>query len=103
MCIAHEEIFDPVLVVIHDEAVRIVDDTDYLLQAQVFSSDLERAHRVARQVEAHCSDQPYSRHHEAPFGGSSSPALDASTPRMAWRLTWSRAPSAFDVPWVHDV
>lgn len=56
MRIAREEIFGPVLVVIgyHDEqeAISIANDTPYGLQAYVFSTDDERARRVAGQIEA---------------------------------------------------
>ncbi|TWD17682.1 aldehyde dehydrogenase (NAD+) [Streptomyces sp. T12] len=74
MRIAREEIFGPVLVVIpfddDDEAVRIANDTDYGLQAQVFSSDLERAQRVAHRVEAGTVlINRIFADHEAPFGG----------------------------------
>ncbi|MFE7156966.1 aldehyde dehydrogenase family protein [Streptomyces sp. NPDC057636] len=74
MRIAREEIFGPVIVVIpfkdDAEAVSIANDTPYGLQAQVFSSNDDRAHRVARQIDAGTvlinriiGDQ------EAPFGG----------------------------------
>jgi aldehyde dehydrogenase (NAD+) len=74
MRIAREEIFGPVLVVIpfddDDEAVRIANDTEYGLQAQVFSSDLERAQSVARRVEAGTVlINRIFADHEAPFGG----------------------------------
>ncbi|HUD26222.1 MAG TPA: aldehyde dehydrogenase [Burkholderiaceae bacterium] len=56
MKIAREEIFGPVLSVIRfqteQEAVAIANDTSYGLQAGVWSSDLGRAHRVARQLRA---------------------------------------------------
>jgi aldehyde dehydrogenase (NAD+) len=56
MKIAREEIFGPVLCLLtyedEDEAVRIANDSAYGLQAYVFSSDLERAHRVAARLEA---------------------------------------------------
>ncbi|MFG2925680.1 aldehyde dehydrogenase family protein [Streptomyces sp. NPDC048305] len=74
MRIAREEIFGPVLVVIpfddEEEAVSIANDTPYGLQAQVFSGDTARAHRVARQIEAGTVlvNRIFSDH-EAPFGG----------------------------------
>ncbi|MDH3038924.1 aldehyde dehydrogenase family protein [Streptomyces sp. TRM75561] len=74
MRIAREEIFGPVLVVIpykdDDEAVAIANDTPYGLQAQVFSTDSERAHRVAQQVEAGTVviNQIFASR-EVPFGG----------------------------------
>jgi gamma-glutamyl-gamma-aminobutyraldehyde dehydrogenase len=56
MQIAREEIFGPVLSVIRfdseDEALAIANDSSYGLQAGVWSSDLNRAHRVARRLRA---------------------------------------------------
>lgn len=56
MEIAREEIFGPVLSILtyenEDDAVRIANDSIYGLQAYVFSSQPERAARVASQLEA---------------------------------------------------
>jgi aldehyde dehydrogenase (NAD+) len=56
MDIAREEIFGPVLSVLgyegEDEAVAIANDSPYGLQAYVFSSDAQRAGRVAARLEA---------------------------------------------------
>jgi gamma-glutamyl-gamma-aminobutyraldehyde dehydrogenase len=56
MVIAREEIFGPVLGVIRfrdeAEAVRIANDSSYGLQASVWSSNINRAHRIARQLRA---------------------------------------------------
>ncbi|HUN91113.1 MAG TPA: aldehyde dehydrogenase [Burkholderiaceae bacterium] len=56
MTIAREEIFGPVLSVIRfrteDEAVAIANATPYGLQAGVWSSNLGRAHRMARRLRA---------------------------------------------------
>jgi aldehyde dehydrogenase (NAD+) len=56
MTIAREEIFGPVLSILtyrdEDHAVEIANDTDYGLQAYVFSSDPQRARRVASRLEA---------------------------------------------------
>jgi gamma-glutamyl-gamma-aminobutyraldehyde dehydrogenase len=72
MQIAREEIFGPVLSVIRFEneqqAVAIANDTSYGLQAGVWSSDLNRAHRVARQLRAgtvHVNQYDIT----VPFGG----------------------------------
>ncbi|MBB4252021.1 aldehyde dehydrogenase family protein [Rhizobium sp. BK008] len=74
MRIAREEIFGPVLSLIsyHDEAdaISIANDTEYGLQAHVFSSDIERAKRIANQIEAgrvFINDAPHDP--LAPFGG----------------------------------
>jgi len=56
MRIAREEIFGPVLSVIRfqteEEAVALANDTTYGLQAGLWTSDLSRAHRVARRLRA---------------------------------------------------
>jgi len=56
MRIAQEEIFGPVLAVIpfagEDEAVAIANDTIYGLGSGVFTTDLAKAHRVLRRLEA---------------------------------------------------
>jgi aldehyde dehydrogenase (NAD+) len=74
MRIAREEIFGPVLCVIpyRDEAhaVEIANDTDYGLQAYVFSSDVARAKRVANQIDAGRVVINGAPHEPlAPFGG----------------------------------
>ncbi len=56
MKIAREEIFGPVMSVIRfnseEEAVLLANDSSYGLQASVWSSNINRAHRVARQLRA---------------------------------------------------
>src|SRR5690606_16044499 len=51
-----EEIFGPVLVVLghhgEDDAVRMANDTEYGLSAEVWSADPQRARRVARRIKA---------------------------------------------------
>ena len=74
MRIAREEIFGPVLCVIpyrdEAEAIAIANDTDYGLAAYVLSSDLERAKRVAGQVDAGRVVINAAPHEPlAPFGG----------------------------------
>lgn len=75
MRIAREEIFGPVLSVLRcrddREAISIANDTDYGLTAAVWSSDIERAMDVARQIRA--GTVWINDHHmlscEVPFGG----------------------------------
>src|SRR6202045_4496843 len=74
MAIAQEEIFGPVLSVIsydsEDEAFRIANDSKYGLHSAVLGTDIQRARRVAAQLQAgrvvinNMTDDP-----QAPWGG----------------------------------
>src|SRR5579863_8168781 len=74
MTIAQEEIFGPVLSVIaydsEDEAIRIANDSKYGLHSAVLATDIQRARRVASQLQAgrvvinNMTDDP-----QAPWGG----------------------------------
>ncbi|HEX2138915.1 MAG TPA: aldehyde dehydrogenase [Woeseiaceae bacterium] len=75
MRIAREEIFGPVAAVIPfdgpDEAVKIANDTIYGLAAAIWTQDLNRAHRLIRDIEAgviwvNCFDEGDMTQ---PFGG----------------------------------
>lgn len=73
--IAQEEIFGPVLVTIsfddEAEAIRIANDTNYGLAAGIFTSDIGRAHRYAREVDAGqiYINQYFAEDISTPFGG----------------------------------
>jgi len=74
MTIAQEEIFGPVLSIIpyedEDDAVRIANDTVYGLAGGVWSSDPERAKRVARRLRTGQVDINGGKFNPlAPFGG----------------------------------
>jgi aldehyde dehydrogenase (NAD+) len=56
MRIAREEIFGPVVAVMRfseeEEAVELANGTDYSLAGAVWTSDIDRGHRVSRQIDA---------------------------------------------------
>ncbi|KAL2844544.1 aldehyde dehydrogenase domain-containing protein [Aspergillus pseudoustus] len=56
LAIVREEVFGPVVVILpfsdEDEVIKRANDTTYGLGAAVFTKDLERAHRVAAEIEA---------------------------------------------------
>ena len=75
MTIAREEIFGPVLSVIRfndeQEAIRIANDTHYGLGAAVWTSNLSKAHRVARRLRSGSVfiNNYYGGDMTVPFGG----------------------------------
>ena len=75
MRIAREEIFGPVASVIpfrtEEEAVRLANETSYGLAATIWTGDVKRAHRVARQIRAGgvWINTNMTLFNETPFGG----------------------------------
>lgn len=83
MTIAKEEIFGPVLSVIEveneEEAIQIANDTNYGLASQLYTDDLNTAHRVAKSIRAgtvsvNCFSEgdlavPFGGYKESGFGG----------------------------------
>jgi aldehyde dehydrogenase (NAD+) len=74
MTIAQEEIFGPVLSVItyedEEDAIRIANDTEYGLHAYVSGTDIQRARRVASQIQAgRVAINGLLDDQQAPFGG----------------------------------
>jgi aldehyde dehydrogenase (NAD+) len=75
MRIAQEEVFGPVLVVVpfddSEDAVDLANDVQYGLTAGVFTNDVRRAHRVARDLEAGnvYVNKWFGDTNQTPFGG----------------------------------
>jgi 5-carboxymethyl-2-hydroxymuconic-semialdehyde dehydrogenase len=75
MRIAQQEIFGPVLTAIpfkdEGDALRIANETDYGLAGYVWSNDIGRGHRMARNLDAGMIwvNSENNRHLPAPFGG----------------------------------
>ncbi|OBB17700.1 aldehyde dehydrogenase [Mycolicibacterium setense] len=75
MSVAQREIFGPVGVVIsfknENDAVHIANDSPYGLNSGVFTSDIERAYRVASQIRSGTVNinSSFGAHPDAPFGG----------------------------------
>jgi aminomuconate-semialdehyde/2-hydroxymuconate-6-semialdehyde dehydrogenase len=74
--VVRDEVFGPVAALIpfdtEDEAVALANDTDYGLAAAVWTSDLNRAHRVAGQMDVGIAwvNAWYLRELRSPFGGT---------------------------------
>ncbi len=75
MCIAREEIFGPVAAIIpfktEEEGIRLANETSYGLAATIWTSNVKRAHRVARQIRAGgvWVNTNMTLFNETPFGG----------------------------------
>lgn len=76
MTIAREEIFGPVLTIIpfdsEEEAIELANDTEYGLVAALWTNNISRAHRVAKQIQAgqiYINDYLPAGSEGRPFGG----------------------------------
>jgi acyl-CoA reductase-like NAD-dependent aldehyde dehydrogenase len=75
MSIAQREVFGPVGAVIkfrdEAEAVRIANDSPFGLNSAIFTADVGRAFRLAREIESGTVNinSSFGGHPEAPFGG----------------------------------
>jgi 5-carboxymethyl-2-hydroxymuconic-semialdehyde dehydrogenase len=75
MRIAQQEIFGPVLTAIsfkdEDEALEIANNIDYGLAAYIWTNDVSRSHRLARNIDAGMIwvNSENNRHLPSPFGG----------------------------------
>jgi aldehyde dehydrogenase (NAD+) len=88
--LAREEIFGPIAPLIRasDEAhaLQLANGTSYGLSSAVFTSDVERGVRFARQVEAgmtHVNDQPVNDLPFSPFGGEKNSGIGRFNGRWA--------------------
>jgi len=93
MTIFKEEIFGPVLSIVpystESEAVEIANDSVYGLSGSVWSADLERAERVARQIR---TGQVFINGADfdinAPAGGYKQSASAVNGANTVWRNIW---------------
>ncbi len=88
--ISCEEVFGPVLAVYRyqdlSDAIRCVNSTQYGLQAGIFTNDIERAFRSARQLQMGgvlINDVPMFRLDHMPYGGAKHSGLGREGPRYA--------------------
>lgn len=86
-----EEVFGPVLPIVsfetEKEAVTLANDTIYGLGATIYSQDLNRAHRIAAQLDASCVDINQGNHWLPcnPFGGFKSSGMGCEHGRLGFQ------------------
>jgi acyl-CoA reductase-like NAD-dependent aldehyde dehydrogenase len=90
MRVSREELFGPAIAVTSaanlEEAIRLANDTNYGLSAAIFTRDLERALRFARDVDAgnlHINWGPQWRADLMPYGGLKESGFGKEGPRYA--------------------
>jgi succinate-semialdehyde dehydrogenase/glutarate-semialdehyde dehydrogenase len=91
MRVWREEIFGPVLPIVpfdtEDQAIHLANDTPYGLGAVILSKDLERAQRVATQIDAGCIDINEGSHWLPcnPFGGFKASGMACEHGRLGFQ------------------
>ncbi len=105
MNVMREESFGPIIGIMKvkddEEAIRLMNDTEYGLTASVYSSDQERAQKILKKLDVgtgywNCCDRvsaavPWSGRHHSGFGATlSHQGLRAFTKPKAWQLRKSK-------------
>ena len=92
MKVGHEELFGPAVAVMPssnlDEAIRIANDTRYGLSAGIFTQDIDRAMRFAKEVDSGCLHINWSSQWRAdgmPYGGLKDSGFGKEGPAYAIR------------------
>jgi glyceraldehyde-3-phosphate dehydrogenase (NADP+) len=92
MKVGHEELFGPAVAVMPstnlDEAIRIANDTRYGLSAGIFTQDIDRAMRFAKDVDSGCLHVNWSSQWRAdgmPYGGLKDSGFGKEGPGYAIR------------------
>jgi glyceraldehyde-3-phosphate dehydrogenase (NADP+) len=92
MRLSCEELFGPAVAVSRftdlDEAIRLANDTKYGLSASLFTQDIDRAMRFAREVDSgnlHINSGPNFRADLMPYGGLKNSGLGKEGPKYAIR------------------
>jgi aldehyde dehydrogenase (NAD+) len=80
--LAQTELFAPIATIIKaesdEEAIQIVNQTEYGLSSAIFTSDLERGEALALQIDSgmtHINDQTVNDAPNIPFGGNKASGL----------------------------
>lgn len=90
MKVVCQEVFGPLLSIVEiddlDEAVRLVNDSEYGLQAGIFTNDINLAMRIAKNLEVggvNINETSNTRFDAMPYGGVKSSGIGREGPRYA--------------------